>query len=232
MANTFLNTQSTRQTGAATTFMNRVYLFMTLGLLISAAVAYFMHSHPLVNQYIAHSSFTFFGIVIAQLAAVLFFSRTISTMNKNAAFTLFFIYSALTGVTFGLLTLIYAVSSISLAFAITAGSFLGLSLIGYTTKKDLSPIRSFCMMGLIGLILISLLAFFIPALRGSVANLTMAAIGVIVFSGLTAYDTQKIKSMGAMAGYSDLVAIQGAFMLYLDFINLFISILRFFNDRK
>lgn len=232
MTNFSLGTTSRSYPAAATAFMNRVYLFMTLGLLVTAAVAYFFHVHPLISKFVMSSSLTFYGILIAQLGAVLLFSRTVSRLNTNAAFALFFLYSALSGVTFGILSFIYTGQAISYALAITAGSFLGLSLIGYTTKKDLGPIGSFCTMGLIGLVITSLLALFVPALRGNVANLTMSAIGVIVFAGLTAYDTQRIKAMGAQAGYQDVVAINGAFALYLDFINLFISILRFFGDRK
>ncbi len=232
MTNFSLGATSRSQPAAATAFMNRVYLFMTLGLIITAAVAYFFHAHPLLSQYVMASPSIFYGIIIAQLGAVLFFSRMVSKLNTNAAFALFFIYSALTGVTFSILSFVYTGQSIGTALAVTAGSFFGLSLIGYVTKKDLGPIGSFCTMGLIGLIITSLLALFVPALRGHVADLTLSAIGVIVFAGLTAYDTQRIKWMGAQAGYQDVVAINGAFALYLDFINLFISILRLLGDRK
>ncbi len=215
----------------ATAFLNQVYLFMTLGLLVTAIVAYYFHINPQLTQSLLQSNFTFFGIIIAQLGAVLFFSSMVNKMNTGAAFALFFLYAALTGVTFGILSFFYTAQNIGYAFAITAGSFFGLSVVGYTTKKDLGPIRSFCIMGLIGLIIQSLLALFIPALRNNTMEMVMGAIGVIVFAGLTAYDTQKIKAMANTSNHK-VLAISGAFTLYLDFINLFISILRLFGARR
>lgn len=217
---------------STTGFLNKVYLFMTLGLLLTALVAFYFHTHVALSQIILKSSFAFYAIVIVQLGAVFLFSNSVRKMNASSAFLLFFLYSALSGVTFGLVSFMYTTQNIGYAFAITAGSFFGLSLVGYTTKKDLSPIASFCTMGLIGLILISVLALFIPGLRSETMNLVMGAIGVIVFSGLTAYDTQKIKMFAAHTESQEIAAINGAFMLYLDFINLFLSILRLFGDRR
>lgn len=223
---------SRNNTYSQSTFMNKVYLFMTLGLLVTAAIAYYFHIHPLLTRSIMASHVAFYGIIIVQLGAVLLFSSMVNKLNARAAFFLFFLYAAITGVTFGILSFVYTAQNIGFAFAITAGSFFGLSLIGYTTKKDLSPIGSFCMMGLIGLVIESILAMFIPSLRGNTMELTMSAIGVLVFSGLTAYHTQKIKDMGAQMQNQEIAAINGAFLLYLDFINLFISILRFFGGNR
>lgn len=223
--------KNSAKSSLATAFLNRVYLLMTLGLLVTAVVAYYFHSNPQLTQSLVKSSFTFFGIIIVQLAAVLFFSAMVSKMKTSAAYVLFFVYAALTGVTFGILSFVYTAQDISYAFVITAGSFFGLSIIGYTTKKDLGPIRSFCFMGLIGLIILSVMAMFIPSFRSNTMELMMGAIGVIVFAGLTAYDTQKIKEMSVHANHQ-VFAISGAFTLYLDFINLFISILRLFGDRR
>lgn len=218
---------------SVTGFLNKVYLFMTLGLLFTAIIAYYFHSHPLVSQALTHSPVTFYGIIILQIGAVLLFSRTVRTMNTGAAFFLFFLYAALSGVTFGILSFVYTAQNIAYAFAITAGSFFGLSVVGFVTKKDLGPVRSFCIMGLIGLIIESVLAIFIPSLRSNSMELVMGAVGVIVFAGLTAYDTQKIKDMAVYTNH-EVAAISGAFTLYLDFINLFISILRLFgaSDRR
>ena len=224
-------TKSHDRSNAATGFLNQVYLIMTLGLLLTAIVAYYFHKNPELSQSLIKSSFTFYGIIIVQLAAVLFFSHMVNKMNTGAAFALFFFYAALTGVTFGILSFFYTAQNIGYAFALTAGSFLGLSIVGYTTKKDLSPVRSFCIMGLFGLIIEAVLAMFIPSLRTNTMQLLMGAIGVIVFAGLTAYDTQKIKAMASQSNHK-VLAISGAFTLYLDFINLFISILRIFGGAR
>ncbi|OGO93765.1 MAG: hypothetical protein A3F10_06225 [Coxiella sp. RIFCSPHIGHO2_12_FULL_42_15] len=232
MRSSGISKTTTSRTVSSSGFMNKVYLFMTLGLLVSAAIAYYFHIHPLLTRSLMASPILFYGVVFAQLGAVLLFSRMVTTLNTQASFILFFVYAALTGVTFGMISFAYTAQNIGYAFAITAGSFLGLSVIGYTTKKDLSPIGSFCMMGLIGLVIESLLAIFIPGLRGNTIELAMAAIGVLVFSGLTAYHTQKIKNMGYEMQNQEVAAINGAFILYLDFINLFLSILRFFGNRR
>lgn len=217
---------------AATGFMNKVYFFMTLGLLVTAAVAYYFHSHPMFTRGLMKTPMLFYGIIIVQLGAVLFFSRAVQKMNVTTTFVLFFLYSALTGVTFGIVSFIYTAQNIAVAFAITAGSFFMLSVVGYTTKKDLTAVGSFVMMGLWGLIIESILAMFIPSLRSNGMELAMSAIGVIVFAGLTAYDTQRIKAMASYAGNQDVAAVSGAFSLYLDFINLFLFILRFVGGRR
>jgi len=225
------NSFSTAQTTSLSGFMNKVYLFMTLGLLVTAAIAFYFHQHPWLSQAIMRSHYAFYGIIIAQLGSWFVFSRAVRNLNAPLCFLLFLTYSVLTGLTFGIISFVYTAENIGYAFAITAGSFFGLSLIGYVVKKDLQAVGTFCIMGLWGLIIESILALFIPALRGNTMELTMGAIGVIVFSGLTAYDTQKIKSMAVYAPNQEVAAITGAFMLYLDFINLFLSILRLFSRR-
>ncbi len=231
MSTYHLSKTQTRGQAAATGFLNQVYLLMTLGLLVTASVAFYLHSNPMLAQSLIKSSLTFYGIIIVQLVAVIFFSQMVNKMKTGPAFALFFVYAALTGVTFGVLSFFYTAQNIGYAFALTAGSFLGLSIVGYTTKKDLGPVRSFCIMGLIGLIIQAVLAMFIPSLRNNTMELVMGAIGVIVFAGLTAYDTQKIKQMAGQSNHK-VMAISGAFTLYLDFINLFISILRLMGARR
>ena len=144
------------------------------------------------------------------------------------------------GVTFSVILLAYTKQSIYNAFAVTAGAFFALSAFGYVTKRDLGPLATFLMMGLFGLMILMLLSFFISGLRSSTAQMVISAVGVIVFSGLTAYDTQKIKtlylqSMDADAATIKKFAINGALNLYLDFINLFLMLLRLFglfSDRR
>ncbi len=217
----------------ASSFMNKVYLFMTLGLLITAAVAYYFHIHPRITIALARSQYLFFGIIIVQLGAVLIFNRVARKLSTGGCTLLFFLFSAITGVTFGILSLVYTAQNFGYAFAITAGSFLGLSLVGYTTKKDLTAVGSFCIMGLWGIIIATVLSFFIPSFRTNGMQLVISAIGVIVFAGLTAYDTQKIKAMATTTGKTqEVAAISGAFSLYLDFINLFFFILRLIGGRR
>lgn len=213
-------------------FMNKVYLFMTLGLLITAMVAYTLSTQTQIIAVLAQSTGLFIGLIALQLGAVFLFSRSINQTQSKSAILLFLIYSALTGVTFGLIGQMYTNASIGYAFTLSAGSFLGLSIVGFTTKKDLSPIASFCIMGLWGLIIGVVMSYFVPSLQTQSMNHVFGAIGVIVFAGLTAYDTQRIKNTARHGETSALAALSGAFMLYLDFINLFISILRLVGDRR
>jgi FtsH-binding integral membrane protein len=148
---------------------------------------------------------------------------------------LFLLYSALTGVTFSTIFLVYSLPSIQSAFFTTAVGFAGLSAFGYITKRDLGPVGSFCMMGLFGLVGYSILAMFFPSMMGGNANFIYSLVGLLIFAGLTAYDTQKIKLMGQHAVNADerqKVTVLGALTLYMDFINLFLMILRFTGDRR
>ena len=213
-------------------FMNKVYLFMTLGLLITAMVAYYLSTQTQIIAALAQSTGLFIGLIALQLGAVFLFSRSVNQTQSKSAILLFILYSALTGVTFGLIGQMYTSASIGYAFTLSAGSFLGLSIVGFTTKKDLSPIASFCIMGLWGLIIGLVISYFVPSLQTQSMNQVFGAIGVIVFAGLTAYDTQRIKNTARQGETTALAALSGAFMLYLDFINLFISILRLVGDRR
>lgn len=221
-------------------FMSYVYGWMMCGILITSLVAYQVASSPQIMASLFKHSFTFWGLVILQLGLVFVLSASITSQRMGAMTTaaLYVLYSALTGLTFSVILIVYTQQSIASAFLLAAASFGGLSLFGYVTKRDLGPVASFCMMGLFGLIGASLLAIFIPSLMGNSAQMVMGAIGVIVFSGLTAYDTQKIKALyqmnltGADTVTIKKASIRGALMLYLDFINLFLSILRLMGDRK
>jgi FtsH-binding integral membrane protein len=219
-------------------YMLRVYNYMAVGLGLTgiAAVATFMAAVDngqltSFGQLLFTSGFRWI-VVFAPLALVLFLSFRVQAMSVAAAQLTFWIYAGLVGVSFASLGLVYAHESIARVFFITAASFGGLSLLGYTTKRDLSGMGSFLFMGLIGLILAMIVNLF---LQSSAMQFVISAIGVLVFAGLTAYDTQQIKEMyfeaddTATAGRK---AIMGALRLYLDFINMFLMLLQLFGNRN
>jgi FtsH-binding integral membrane protein len=176
--------------------------------------------------------------MIVQIGVVVTLSAAVARLSAGLAMGLFLGYAALTGVTLSTLFLIYTRDSIAGVFLSTAFGFAGLSLMGYTTKRDLGPLGAFCGMALFGLIGWGLLSFFFPSLLGGQAGTAYSAVGVLIFAGLTAYDTQRIKAMatsdvyGVGLGMESKAAIVGALALYLDFINLFLSLLRLFGDRR
>ena len=215
-------------------FMTKVYQWMSIGVLLTAGVSLYIGSNEELAMSIASNKGLFWGVIIAQFAVVIGLSAMINRMTAMMAMGLFLLYSVLTGVTFSTLFLIYTNSSIQSAFFTTAIGFGGLTAFGYITKKDLGPIGTFCSMGLFGLIGYSLLAIFFPSMMGGIAGQIYGLVGIIVFAGLTAYDTQAIKNM-APSGSGEHVqkgAIMGALKLYLDFINLFLFILRFSGRKK
>jgi len=213
------------------TFIGRVYRWMGLGLLLTAITAYFVVNSNFVYT-LAENSILFFGLIIAELGLVIFLSARIQKMSAEAATASFIIYSILNGVTLSLILLVYTGASIASTFMTTALTFGAMSAYGYFTKRDLSTMGSYLQMALIGLIIASVINIFW-------ANGTMywiiSYVGVLLFVGLTAYDTQKIKRMGAVVEgvqTTQKMAIMGALMLYLDFINLFLMLLRILGDRK
>ncbi|EKY3197361.1 Bax inhibitor-1/YccA family protein [Cronobacter universalis] len=216
------------------TFMAQVYGWMTCGLLLTAFVAWYSANNENLMMYIFSSRFVFFGLIIAQLALVFILSGLVHKLSPAVATALFMLYSALTGLTLSSIFLVYTYASIASTFVVTAGMFGVMSLYGYTTKRDLSGWGNILFMALIGLIIASLVNFWLksPALMWAVTY-----IGVIVFVGLTAYDTQKLKSLGEQIDVNDhgnlrKYSILGALTLYLDFINLFLMLLRIFGNRR
>lgn len=213
-------------------FMLSVYNWMTLGLGLTALAAFGIGRSSLVNVILANPML-FWGIIIVQFAVVLGMSFLMNKINSYLAVGLFFVYSLLTGVTFSTLFLVYTESSIFLTFFTCAAMFAGTSVFGYITKIDLSRFSGFLMMGLIGIIIASVVNIFIGS--SAIYWLTSYA-GVLVFVGLTAWDTQKIKSMGmfldSRSEDGKKASIFGALMLYLDFINLFLFLLRIMGGRK
>ncbi|ANL48790.1 inhibitor of apoptosis-promoting Bax1-related protein [Rhizobium phaseoli] len=237
------NYQSRAQTGemidqGLRAYMLKVYNLMALGLAITGVAAYLSFQLAFSNGEI-----TAFGqaiylsplkwvVILAPLALVFFLSFRIHSMTVSAAQTTFAIYAALVGLSLSSIFLIYTGQSVVQTFFVTAASFGALSLYGYTTKRDLSAIGSFLIMGLFGLIIASLVNIF---LASSAMQFAISVIGVLIFAGLTAYDTQRIKELYyeaddvAVAGRK---AIMGALTLYLDFINLFMFLLQFMGNRK
>lgn len=216
------------------TLMGKVYLWMTLALAVTGLTSLYVASSPGLVQSIFASRGTFWLLVIAELALVFILSARIMKMSFSTAGIMFALYSVLNGVTMSFIFIAYTSTSIATAFFVTAGMFAAMSFIGFATKKDLSSFGSFFTMALIGLIIASVVNIF---LNSSVMYWIITYVGVLLFVGLTAYDTQKIKQM--LIEYGDEVndstqklALIGSLSLYLDFINLFLYILRLFGNNK
>lgn len=213
--------------------MRKVYLWMTFALLITGAVAYLVASTPVIAGTIVTNKVLFFGLMITEVLLVVCISAALDRLTLTQATLLFIIYAAINGITMSVLLLAYTETSIATVFLITAGTFGIMSLWGYTTATDLSSLGKLLWMALIGLILATIVNLF---LHSGTLMLILSYIGVIVFVGLTAYDTQKIKMMLSEAqeeseDYQKL-SLLGALSLYLDFINLFIYLLRILGSRK
>jgi len=215
-------------------YMAQVYGWMTCGLLLTAFVAWYASRSPAILGFIFSSQITFFGLIILQLALVFVISGMVQRLSGAVATGLFMLYSALTGLTLSSIFIVYTGASIASTFVVAGGMFGAMSLYGYVTKRDLSGIGSLLFMALIGIVLASLVNFWLksPALMQAISY-----IGVVVFVGLTAYDTQKLKNMGEQLSVNDKenfrkYSIVGALTLYLDFINLFLMLLRIFGNRR
>lgn len=213
--------------------MNKVYGLMSVAMLITGAVAWGVGSNPQLVAAIFGSGLKWV-VMLAPLAVVFAFGAMINKMSTATAQLVFLAYSALMGLSISFIFAAYTGVSVAQTFLVTAISFAGLSLYGYTTKRDLSAMGSFLMMGLIGLIVASLINLFIAS---SALNFAISVIGVLIFAGLTAYDTQNIKNTYLQLAASDhdfigKAAILGALQLYLDFLNLFMFLLQFMGDRR
>jgi len=224
--------------------MIRVYNYMASAVALTGVVAYITFTMSVVTNsagavtgFTPLGTFLFSGIfmwvlMLAPLALVFFISFRINSLDAGTARLLFFVYAALLGVSLATIFITFTQASIARVFFISAAAFGALSLYGYTTKRDLSAMGAFMVMGLIGLILASLVNLF---LKSSGLDFAISAIGVLVFAGLTAWDTQKIKNMYDASDDSQSAgrkAVMGALSLYLDFINLFMMLLRLFGDRR
>jgi FtsH-binding integral membrane protein len=217
-------------------FMSRVYGWMALGIAMSGLVAWQVAQNSELAMEIFQNRAILWTLIILQFGAVMTLTAAINRLSSAVAGLIYFAYAALTGVTMSFIFLVYTQGSIYSLFAITAFAFAGLSGFGYATKRDLGPVGSFCTMGLFGLIGYGILSMFFPSLMAGNANVVFSFIGLLIFSGLTAYDTQKVKALhhAGMEGTEEdrKGAVYGALILYLDFINLFLMILRLFGKRR
>ncbi|QEN07601.1 Bax inhibitor-1/YccA family protein [Oceanispirochaeta crateris] len=222
-----------RQTAQDRTILKNVYLWMTAGLFLTAIVA---RAFLVTGLYriVFTNPILMFGLIIAQLVLVFRLSSKINTMTVGAAITTFGVYASLNGINMSSIFLMYNLGTITNAFVSTAALFGAMSIWAVTTKKDLSGWGHYLMMGLVGLIIASLINMF---LRSSGMSYLISYVGVLLFTGLTAYDTQKIKNMSRSMSYSVdegqfvKLSILGALILYLDFINMFLFILRLMGRR-
>ncbi|MBF0467901.1 MAG: Bax inhibitor-1/YccA family protein [Desulfamplus sp.] len=216
-------------------FIRSVYNWMAIGLALTAFTSYYVANTPALLQLIFGNQLIFFGLIIAELGMVFYLSARVQKISASAATGLFVVYSVLNGATLAFIFLVYASSSIASTFLACALTFAACSVYGMVTKRDLTSMGGFMMMGLIGIIIASLLNVFF---RSPGMSMIISYVGVLVFVGLTAYDTQKLKMM-ALTQPSDINgemvrkgAIMGALTLYLDFINLFLMMLRIFGGSR
>ncbi len=215
--------------------MNRVYGWMSLALVVSALSAVLTVNSPAMLRFVFGNQFVFFGMIIAELGLVWYLSSRIQSLSFSTAATLMGIYSVLNGIVLSSVLIVYTEATVQAAFLATGLTFAAMSAIGYFTKTDLTSMGSFLYMALIGLIIASVVNIF---LGSSGLTMIITYVGLIIFIGLTAYDTQKIKHMLAAQDQYGMeidvrkVALMGALNLYLDFINLFLYILRLLDSRK
>lgn len=211
--------------------MRKVFTKMFLAMVITAISAFVVLSSPALLTAIFSNSLIYWGLLIAEIVMVIALSASINKLSKTGASVLFYVYSILNGVTLSCIALVYTASSIGLTFAITAGVFAVMAIYGYVTKNDLTKFGSYLTMALFGLIICIVVNLF---MQSSKMEWIISFAGVVIFIGLTAWDVQKIKRMAAMTDYNnaDKLATIGALSLYLDFINLFLYLLRFFGNSR
>lgn len=214
-------------------FITKVYGWMALALAISAASAYYTLTTPALLGVIFSSKAVFFGLFIAQILLVTFIARRINTLSSSMATALFIIYAITTGVVLSSIFLIYTTSSIMSTFLLAGGMFTAMSLYGWYTGNDLTKMKSLLVMGFIGVFIASIVNFWLDS---SMLSYVIGYVGVAVFIGLIAYDTQKLKDLSITisddATVQKRTAIFGALNLYIDFLNLFVSLLRIFGGRR
>ncbi len=208
-------------------YMRQVYLWMAVGLAVTSVVAYGVAGSPAIRNALLGNTMTLIVLVIALSAAI-------HKLSASAATGLFILYSALTGATISSIFVYYPMASIGTAFLVTCGTFVAMSIYGMVTKRDLTGMGNFLFMGLIGIIIAMVVNIF---LQSTMMNFIVSCLGVLIFTGLTAYDTQKLRDFGANAPLDDAVAVRrgailGALTLYLDFINIFLMLLQLFGGNR
>ena len=238
MENEYPSYQSSYRTEAALSqsFLSNVFSWMFAGLLLTAIVSYLLsNAYRLLSLLVGETGMTTLGwiVMLAPLGFVLLISFGFNRLSYVALIALFMLYAAVMGMSLSFIFLIYTSGSIYSTFVIAAGMFGAMALYGYTTKTDLTRIGNILFMGLIGIIIASLVNYF---LKSDVMSYVISMISVVIFTGLTAYDVQKLKRIGSGVEYGSEAAgklsIMGALSLYLDFINLFLALLRLFGNRK
>lgn len=210
-------------------FMTSVYRWMTLGLGVTALVAYAVATSEAALRLVVGNRFVFFGLVLAELALVVGLSAAAQRLSAAAAGALFLLYAALNGATLSIVLLVYTGSSVALAFVSTAGTFGAMSVYATVTGRDLSRWGSFLMMGLVGVVIASVANLF---LRSGMMSFVISCAAVVVFTGLAAYDTQKLRALARAGGGAAAMPVNGALALYLDFVNLFLALLRLLGRRR
>jgi hypothetical protein len=215
---------------AERTFIGSVYRWMALGLLVTAGVAFAVATTPALLEAVVLNRWVFYGLMIAEFGLVIALSAMLPRLSAPAAGGLFLLYSALNGATLSVILLVYTGNSVALAFGITASTFAAMSVYGTVTRRDLTSWSSFLMMGLFGVVIASVVNLF---LHSTAMQFVISCAAVVVFTGLTAYDTQKIRAYARAGGTSVAAApVSGALMLYLDFINLFLAVLQLLGGRR
>ena len=213
--------------------MRKVYVWMALALVITGITAFGIANNPGLAYTIVTNRLLFWGLVIAEFGLVVAISGAINRLSITTATLLFILYSVINGATLSVIFLAYTLTSIANVFFITAGTFGVMAFLGYTTKKDLTSLGRMMFIGLIGIIIATIVNLF---LGSSMLNMIVSYVGVVIFVGLTAYDSQKIKHMlyeaDSMDEGAQKLALLGSLTLYLDFINLFLYLLRFLGDRR
>ena len=237
MMEIYNNIYSANRTGnlaAYSALMRKVYVWMTLALCITGLTAFYVASSPNLIGAIISNRILFFGLIIGELALVMGLVSAINRISFSTATMLFILYSILNGATLSMILLVYTRASIASTFFITAGTFAGMAFVGYTTKKDLSKMGGILLMGVIGLVIATVVNMFVAS---SMLDWIISYLGVAIFVGLTAYDAQKIKDMLRTYGTevndeTQKIALLGSLRLYLDFVNLFLYLLRIFGKRN
>ena len=230
----FNSIESTRYSDSVVaTLMRNVYIWMTLALVITGLTAMVTAKSEALMTFIFTNNWALIALMILQLGLVFYFSARINRMSFSTATAVFILYSAITGLTFSSIFVVFSMSSIATTFFITAGMFAAMALVGSFTKKDLSGMGKFGLMALIGLIIAGIVNMF---LRNAMMDFIVSGIGVLVFAELTAYDSQKIRQMLQMQSEinesTQKLALLGSLSLYLDFINIFLYLLRFFGSSR
>ena len=219
---------------AVSVYMRHVYQWMTAGLAVTTVVAYGVAGTPAIRDAILGNSMVLILLVLAQFGLVIALSAAIHKLSAGTATGLFLLYSALTGAMLSSIFVVYPIASIGTAFLVTTGTFLAMSIYGTVTRRDLTGLGNFLFMGLIGIIIAMVVNIF---LKSTMMNFIVSCLGVLIFTGLTAYDTQKLRRFGEGAPLEDGTAIRrgailGALTLYLDFINIFLMLLQLFGANR